>query len=113
MDESGNDKPAPETPEQKRNVWLLVAKYGHIGFILPACVFVGLLVGSALDKWLGTKWIIIVGIILGSGAGFLELIRVMIKASKDSLPKPKPMPAFLGTKASFCSPWMPPWRSFI
>ena len=84
MDEEPKPDQQAETPEQKRNVWLLVAKYGHIGFILPACVFVGLLLGSALDKWLGTKWLIIVGIILGSVAGFLELIRVMIKASKDS-----------------------------
>jgi len=49
--------------------------YGHIGFILPACVFVGLLIGSALDKWLGTKSLMLVGIILGSIAGFVELIR--------------------------------------
>ncbi len=81
------DEPKPpqqsETPEQKRNVWLLVAKYGHIGFILPACVFVGLLIGAALDKWLGTKSMMLGGIILGSIAGFVELIRVMMKASKD------------------------------
>ena len=72
-----------ETPEQKRNVWLLVAKYGHVGFILPACVIVGLLIGAALDKWLGTKSLMLVGIILGSVAGFVELIRMMMKASRD------------------------------
>ena len=72
-----------ETPEEKKNVWLLVARYGHIGFIPPACVFVGLLIGSALDKWLGTKSLMLVGIILGSVAGFVELIRVMMKASRD------------------------------
>jgi F0F1-type ATP synthase assembly protein I len=81
-DESKPDQQA-ETPEQKKNVWLLVAKYGHVGFILPACVVVGLLIGSALDKWLGTKSLMLVGIILGSIAGFVELIRVMMKASKD------------------------------
>ena len=72
-----------ETPEQKKSVWLLVAKYGHVGFILPACVFVGLMIGAALDKWLGTKSLMLVGIILGSIAGFVELIRVMMKASHD------------------------------
>jgi len=72
-----------ETPEQKRNVWLLVAKYGHMGFILPACVFAGLLIGSALDKWLGTKSLMLVGLILGRIGGFAELIRVMTKASRD------------------------------
>jgi F0F1-type ATP synthase assembly protein I len=81
-DESKPDQQA-ETPEQKRNVWLLVAKYGHVGFILPACVIVGLLIGAALDKWLGTKSLMLVGIILGSIAGFVELIRVMMKASRE------------------------------
>ena len=72
-----------ETPEQKKNVWVLVARYGHIGFILPACVIVGLLIGAALDKWLGTKSLMLVGIILGSVAGFVELIRIMMKASRE------------------------------
>ncbi|MFL6301313.1 MAG: AtpZ/AtpI family protein [Terriglobales bacterium] len=85
MDESNNKRPdqSAESPEQKRSVWLLVAKYGHVGFILPACVIVGLLIGSALDKRLGTKSLMLVGIIFGSIAGFVELIRVMMKASKD------------------------------
>jgi Putative F0F1-ATPase subunit Ca2+/Mg2+ transporter len=84
-DEQKPEQPAPagETPEQKKNVWLLVARYGHMGFILPACVFVGLLIGSALDKWLGTKSLMLVGIILGSVAGFVELIRIMMKASRE------------------------------
>jgi F0F1-type ATP synthase assembly protein I len=81
MPEEG--KPESETPEQKRSVWLLEAKYGHVGFILPACVIVGLLSGSALDKWLGTKAWTLVGVIVGSVAGFVELIRVMMKASQD------------------------------
>jgi hypothetical protein len=85
MGENGKNGPGQdqETPEQKKNVWVLVARYGHIGFILPACVFVGLLIGSALDKWLGTKSLMLVGIILGSVAGFVELIRVMMKASRE------------------------------
>ena len=52
-------------------------------YLVVTCGLVGLLIGSALDKWLGTKWIMVPGIILGSVAGFVELIRVMIKASKD------------------------------
>jgi len=83
VDEEQKTDQQGETPEQKKNVWVLVARYGHIGFILPACVFVGLLIGSALDKWLGTKSLMLVGIILGSVAGFVELIRVMRKASRD------------------------------
>ena len=83
MTESQNSGQKGDTPEEKKNVWLLVARYGHIGFILPACVIVGLLIGAALDKWLGTKSLMLVGIVLGSIAGFVELIRIMLKASRE------------------------------
>jgi F0F1-type ATP synthase assembly protein I len=83
VDEDQKPDQQGETPEQKKSVWLLVARYGHIGFILPTCVFVGLLIGAALDKWLGTKSFMLVGIILGSVAGFVELIRVMVKANRE------------------------------
>lgn len=84
-DEHKPEQPAAagETPEQKKNMWLLVARYGHIGFILPACVFVGLLIGAAMDKWLGTKSLVLVGLVLGSIAGFAELIRIMVKAGRE------------------------------
>ena len=41
-----------------------------------------LLVGWALDRWLGTSpWLIVTGIIIGSIAGFMHLIRVMSRIS--------------------------------
>ncbi|HEY9401551.1 MAG TPA: AtpZ/AtpI family protein [Pyrinomonadaceae bacterium] len=37
-----------------------------------------LLVGWALDRWLGTSpWLIVAGIVLGSIAGFMQFIRLM------------------------------------
>lgn len=55
-------------------VW---ARYSQIAFILPAAVVVGLLVGKLLDYWLHTKWLFLVGIIIGAIAGFVELIRTV------------------------------------
>jgi ATP synthase protein I len=41
-----------------------------------------LIVGWLLDRWLGTTpWLIVAGIIVGSVAGFMHLIRVMSRIS--------------------------------
>jgi ATP synthase protein I len=41
-----------------------------------------LLVGWALDRWLGTSpWLIVAGILLGSVAGFMQFIRLMSRVS--------------------------------
>lgn len=49
----------------------------RIGIELVAGVVVGTVVGLALDRWLGTKpWLLIVGFLLGSCAGFLNVYRV-------------------------------------
>ena len=60
-----------------------LAKYTQIGFILPAAVVVGLLLGMALDRWLHTTWIYIVGLVLGMVAGFVELIRTVNSMQKE------------------------------
>ncbi len=37
----------------------------------------GVLIGWALDRWLGTGWLMVAGIVLGSVVGFYEFIRIM------------------------------------
>ena len=71
-----------DTPDQKKNFWLLIARYSQLGFALPAATVAGWLVGAALDRWLHTKWLYLVGLILGIVAGFVELIRTA--TSSDS-----------------------------
>jgi F0F1-type ATP synthase assembly protein I len=73
-----------ESNEQKPNMWRQIGHYTHLGFILPASVIVGYLIGAALDRWLHTSWISVVGLLIGCVAGFTELIREMLKASKES-----------------------------
>lgn len=36
-------------------------------------------VGWALDRWLGTSWIMLAGIVLGAVVGFYEFIRIISK----------------------------------
>jgi F0F1-type ATP synthase assembly protein I len=81
-EEPGHDRDGPG--KKKDNGLVLAVKYSHIGFALPAGVFVGWAVGAMLDKWLGTKWITIVGVIVGIIAGFVEMMRAVTQLSKES-----------------------------
>ena len=81
--------PDPEVPDpqeeekQKRNVWAQIGRYSHMGFILPAAVTVGLVIGGALDRHFSTTWIKLVGLLVGAVAGFMELIRLAMAASRE------------------------------
>jgi ATP synthase protein I len=71
-----------ENSSQKRNFWLQYARYGQLAFVLPAALVVGWLIGAALDRWLHTTWLYLVGILLGIAAGFIELIRTAMRDTK-------------------------------
>ena len=60
----------------------LVGKAFELGMITAACMVVGLLIGAGLDRWLHTKWITIVGVLVGVVAGFVEMIRRALAMSK-------------------------------
>ncbi|MBZ5645895.1 MAG: AtpZ/AtpI family protein [Acidobacteriia bacterium] len=69
-------------PEDKKNAWLQASRFVELGVLLPAATFVGWLIGAALDKWLHTTWIYLVGLILGIVAGFVQLIRTVLAAER-------------------------------
>ena len=51
-------------------------------FSLFASVVGGLGLGWLLDRWLGTKpWLLVVGMVVGSAAGFYQLVRATSKLS--------------------------------
>ena len=74
----------PEKPKRDENMWRQIGRYSHLGLVLPASTVVGLFIGAALDRWLGTKWITLVGLLFGAIAGFVELIRAILRASKET-----------------------------
>ena len=51
--------------------------------LLPVSTFVGFAIGYYLDKHFGTTWLKIVFLILGSVAGFVQLIRRIMRDSRD------------------------------
>jgi F0F1-type ATP synthase assembly protein I len=79
--------PSPTSPDdqnsnQKKNPWVQVGRYSQLALMLPAGIVVGWLIGSALDRWLHTSWISIVGLFLGIAAGMTELIRTALRDTK-------------------------------
>jgi F0F1-type ATP synthase assembly protein I len=71
----------PDYPPMKQPLTSF-ARYSEIGFIIPACVLMGLLFGKLADYWLHTHWLYVVGIIFGAVVGFWQMIRMAVGAFK-------------------------------
>ncbi len=73
--------PSPDKTENKResrqSLWVQMARYSQLAFMLPACTVAGWLAGAALDRWMHTTWLYLLGLIVGIIAGFVELIRTV------------------------------------
>ena len=76
------NSPEDRNPDPKKNAWVQVGRYSELALLLPAGTVVGWLLGSALDRWLHTSWIGVVGLLLGSAAGMIELIRTVLRDTK-------------------------------
>ena len=69
--------------DDDQNSWVMIARYSEIGFIIPAAIFVGFLIGKLLDYWLHTKWLFLAGVIFGAVVGFVEMIRMATSSIND------------------------------
>ena len=56
-----------------------VGEYTSLAFLLPASTFVGWAIGSLLDRAFGTTFLYLVFLLLGIAAGFVELIRRLMR----------------------------------
>jgi F0F1-type ATP synthase assembly protein I len=72
----------PPDPERKKSPWVQVGRYSQLALMLPAGTVAGYLLGSLLDRWLHVTWINIVGLLLGTAAGLIELIRQVSRDTK-------------------------------
>ena len=72
---NSNQEDDKEKEPGKKNPYVQMANYAQLAIIFPAATLIGWLIGVGLDRWLHTTWLYIVGLILGSVAGFVELIR--------------------------------------
>ena len=67
----------------KKPFAVLVGEYTSLAFLLPAATFLGYLMGYLLDKALDTHWLYIPFLILGIVSGFVQLIRQLMKDTRD------------------------------
>lgn len=77
-----SDQPPTTSDPGKKKFYVQLAEYSQLAFVLPACTVVGWLIGLALDHWLHTTWLYLVGLLFGIAAGFVELVRVAMKSEK-------------------------------
>ncbi len=59
---------------RRRSGWFEAGRYAAVGIEMAASVVIGLLMGTWLDRWLGTApWLALVFLLLGAVAGFRAL----------------------------------------
>jgi len=78
------DSPPENNNRKEENIWRQIGRYSSLGFVLPAGIIAGLIIGHLLDRWLKTSWITLAGLFVGCIAGFAQLIRGIIQSSKET-----------------------------
>jgi F0F1-type ATP synthase assembly protein I len=70
-------------PGRQSDIWAQVAYYTGLGFILPAGVVAGYILGWYVDRWLHTSPILAVALgFLGAAGGFIEILNLLKRAEK-------------------------------
>ncbi|MGA2349943.1 MAG: AtpZ/AtpI family protein [Terracidiphilus sp.] len=83
------NRPIPESKQHAKPVSALgslieAEKLGQIAFFLPSAVAVGWGAGWLADHLLHQSWITIAGVILGSVAGLVSMIRMALATKANS-----------------------------
>jgi F0F1-type ATP synthase assembly protein I len=61
----------------------MVGEYTSLAFMMPVAALLGYGLGYLLDKEFGTTWLYIPGLILGIAAGLVQLIRQLMRDTRD------------------------------
>lgn len=69
--------------DRKDSALVQVAKYSEIGFMIPAGIVLGYIVGRLLEHWLHLHWLVFAGVIFGAVVGFVSMIRMAIRSSEE------------------------------
>ena len=60
----------------------MVGEYTSLAFLLPMAALVGYGAGYLLDKAFHTDWIYVLGLFFGIAAGFVQLIRQLMRDTR-------------------------------
>jgi F0F1-type ATP synthase assembly protein I len=67
----------------KKNFMVLVGEYTSLAFMLPAATLVGYAIGYLLDRAFHTHFLYIPFLILGIAAGFVQLVRQLMRDTRN------------------------------
>jgi F0F1-type ATP synthase assembly protein I len=67
----------------KKSATQQLGEYTSLAFLLPAATFVGYAIGYLLDKAFGTHFLYVVFLLLGIAAGFVQLLRRLLRDTKE------------------------------
>ncbi len=65
----------PRETVSAKNRWVEIEKMVQLGFMFPAAIFIGWAMGWLLDRWLGTHWIRIAGLVVGMIAPIVKFLQ--------------------------------------
>ena len=63
---------------------VMVGEYTSLAFMLPAATLVGYIVGYLLDRAFHTHFLYIPFLILGIAAGFVQLVRQLMRDTRNN-----------------------------
>ena len=71
-------------PPGDRGTWKALGELSSIGLVLVVSTIIGLVGGYYADRLLGTSpWLLLVGLVLGIAAGFVNLFRSVTRADRE------------------------------
>jgi F0F1-type ATP synthase assembly protein I len=70
-------------PPSKKTPAARYVEYSGLALLLPVSTAVGYAIGYWLDRYFGTTWLRILFLLLGSVAGFVQLIRQIMRDSSN------------------------------
>jgi len=65
--------------DKDNDPWFAIARYSGVAVLLPASTLAGYGMGYGLDYLFGTHFLRIVFLVLGTVAGFVQMIRELTK----------------------------------
>jgi ATP synthase protein I len=71
-------------PSGDQGTWRALGELSSIGLVLVVSTIIGLVGGYYADRLLGTSpWLLLVGLVLGIVAGFVNLFRSVTRADRE------------------------------
>lgn len=70
-------------PKKDESALVTVLRYSEIGFIIPAAILLGYLIGKGLEHWLHKPWLVGAGVVFGVVAGFVSMIRLALRSEHE------------------------------